>query len=105
LFEIGEKGREIAQKAEEAFVIFNNHYHGQAFVNALEVKGKLGEKVPTLPKRLLRRYPQLQELQEQKRVKLLNSLQRQLATTLLKSLSRSSSSFLSGMFYPRSHVP
>ena len=64
MFEISEKVREIGQKAEEAFVIFNNHYHGQAVCNALEIKARLGEKPPELPETLLQHYPQLKELEE-----------------------------------------
>ena len=64
MFEISEKVREIGQKAEEAFVIFNNHYHGQAVCNALEMKARLGEKLPELPETLLQHYPQLKELEE-----------------------------------------
>ncbi len=61
IFEIRERVREITQKAEEAFVIFNNHYHGQAVCNALEIKAMLGEKLPKLPETLLQHYPQLKE--------------------------------------------
>ncbi len=64
IFEISEKVREIGKKAEEAFVIFNNHYHGQAVCNALEIKARLGEKPPELPETLLQHYPQLKELEE-----------------------------------------
>lgn len=66
LFEIAERIRLIAKEAEETYVITNNHYHGKAVCNALELKGKLGEKGFKIPAVLLEHYPHLQELQEEK---------------------------------------
>jgi uncharacterized protein YecE (DUF72 family) len=66
LFEITERIREIAREAEETYVITNNHYHGKAVCNALEIKAKLGEKTLSIPGVLLEHYPQLKELQEEK---------------------------------------
>ncbi len=66
LFEITERIRQISTEAEEAYVITNNHYRGQAVCNALEIKAKLGEKDLKIPPVLLEHYPQLQELQEEK---------------------------------------
>jgi uncharacterized protein YecE (DUF72 family) len=66
LFELTERIRQISQEAEETYVITNNHYHGKAVCNALELKGKLGEKDFKIPAILLEHYPQLQELQEEK---------------------------------------
>jgi uncharacterized protein YecE (DUF72 family) len=66
LFELTERIRQIAQEAEETYVITNNHYHGKAVCNALEIKAKLGEKNLKIPEALLQHYPQLLEMQEEK---------------------------------------
>lgn len=66
LFEITERIRLIAKEAEETYVITNNHYHGKAVCNALELKAKLGEKGLKIPEILLQHYPQLQEIQAEK---------------------------------------
>ena len=66
LFEISERIRQIGKEAEEVYVITNNHYHGKAVTNALELKAKLGEKNLKVPEVLLEHYPQLKELQEGK---------------------------------------
>jgi uncharacterized protein YecE (DUF72 family) len=66
LFELTERVRQIAGEAEEMYVITNNHYRGKAICNALEIKGKLGEKGLKIPEIMLEHYPQLKELQEEK---------------------------------------
>jgi len=66
IFELAERIRQISKEAEEVYVITNNHYHGKAVCNALELKAKLGEKNPKVPQVLLEHYPQLQEIQEEK---------------------------------------
>ena len=66
LFEITEGIRQISKEAEEAYVITNNHYHGKAVCNALEIKGKLGEKGLKIPEVLLEHYLQLKEIQQEK---------------------------------------
>ncbi len=66
LFEISERIRQLSQETEETYVITNNHYHGKAVCNALELKAKLGEKNLKVPEVLLEHYPQLQELLEEK---------------------------------------
>ena len=54
-----EKLRDISRDAGTTFVFSNNHYRGQAAVNALELKSLLtGEKVP-VPAPLLETYPRL----------------------------------------------
>jgi uncharacterized protein YecE (DUF72 family) len=65
LFELSERIRQISKEAEEVYVITNNHYHGKAVCNALELKAKLGEKNPKVPELLLEHYPQLKEIQEE----------------------------------------
>jgi uncharacterized protein YecE (DUF72 family) len=67
LFELTERIRQIAQEAEETYVITNNHYHGKAVCNALEIKARLGEKDLKTPAALLEHFPQLKEIQEEKR--------------------------------------
>ncbi|MBU4331094.1 MAG: DUF72 domain-containing protein [Acidobacteria bacterium] len=54
--------KELGGKSEKVFVITNNHYRGQALVNALQLKNIIsGEKVD-LPLSLLQKYPMLQEI-------------------------------------------
>lgn len=54
--------RAIADKAENTYVITNNHYRGQAAVNALQLQFLLrGEKVAT-PDSLRAVYPELKEV-------------------------------------------
>jgi len=67
LFEVTERIRQIAKEAEEIYVITNNHYHGKAVCNALEIKARLGEKNLKIPEVLLQHYPQLKEIQEEKK--------------------------------------
>jgi len=59
IFEIGERIRQIAAGAKETYVITNNHYRGKAVCNALELKKKLGLKMPKIPDILLEHYPRL----------------------------------------------
>lgn len=49
-------------QVDEVFVITNNHYRGQAVVNAFELEYGLGERGLTLPASLLRHYPRLGRL-------------------------------------------
>jgi uncharacterized protein YecE (DUF72 family) len=53
--------KEIAAKTKEAYVITNNHFRGQAVVNALEIKATLTEKKVPAPAPLLQKYPQLED--------------------------------------------
>ena len=64
IFEIGERIRQIAAGAKETYVITNNHYRGKAVCNALELKKKLGCKLPKIPDILLEHYPQLRKEEE-----------------------------------------
>ncbi len=66
LFEITDWIRQIGREAEEVYVILNNHYHGQAVCNALEIKARLGEKNLRITELLRVHYPQLKELEEKK---------------------------------------
>lgn len=51
--------KEIAAKTKEAYVITNNHFRGQAVVNALEIKSTLVERKVPAPAPLFQKYPAL----------------------------------------------
>ncbi len=51
--------KEIAEKTRETYVITNNHFRGQAVVNALEIKSTLQEKPANAPAPLFEAYPRL----------------------------------------------
>jgi uncharacterized protein YecE (DUF72 family) len=50
---------EIAAKTKESYVITNNHFRGQAVVNALELKSTLTEQRVVAPAPLFQKYPEL----------------------------------------------
>lgn len=60
------KIKTIAEKAEKIFIVTNNHYQGQAVVNALQIKNKLTGELFNLPPRLLDRFPVLESISELK---------------------------------------
>ena len=51
--------KEIAAKTKESYVITNNHFRGQAVVNALEIKATLDEERVVGPAPLFLKYPAL----------------------------------------------
>lgn len=51
--------KEIAAKTKESYVITNNHFRGQAVVNALEIKSTLAEERVVAPAPLFQKYPGL----------------------------------------------
>lgn len=53
--------RELRKSRSAVHVVTNNHFAGQAVVNALELGALLGRPVPRVPAGLLERYPQLNE--------------------------------------------
>ena len=53
--------REIAGKTRESYVITNNHFRGQAVVNALEIKATLNEEKVPAPAPLFQKYPELED--------------------------------------------
>lgn len=53
--------KEIAKKTKESYVITNNHFRGQAVVNALEMKAVLYEERVEAPAPLFQKYPELAE--------------------------------------------
>lgn len=56
---LAEVAREISRPAAVTFVVQNNHFRGQALVNALQLRGLLGGTRPTAPAELVARYPEL----------------------------------------------
>jgi uncharacterized protein YecE (DUF72 family) len=53
--------KEIAAKTKESYVITNNHFRGQAVVNALEIKSTLEEHRVVAPAPLFEKYPALMD--------------------------------------------
>jgi uncharacterized protein YecE (DUF72 family) len=53
--------KEAAKKTRETYVITNNHFRGQAVVNALEIKAALEEQRVPAPTPLFQHYPRLEE--------------------------------------------
>jgi uncharacterized protein YecE (DUF72 family) len=51
--------RALAEGAEEMFVVQNNHFRGQALVNALQMKHRIEATRPAAPAELVRSYPAL----------------------------------------------
>ncbi len=51
--------KQIAEKTRESYVITNNHFRGQAVVNALEIKSTLREELVPAPVPLFQKYPNL----------------------------------------------
>ena len=57
--EISGRIRTMKQSAEETYVITNNHFRGQALVNAIEILEELDANPPEVPPQLAASYPQL----------------------------------------------
>lgn len=53
--------KEVAKETRETYVITNNHFRGQAVVNALEIDAALKEKQVPAPEPLFKIYPRLSE--------------------------------------------
>jgi uncharacterized protein YecE (DUF72 family) len=53
--------KEVAKKTHQSYVITNNHFRGQAVVNALEIKSILTEERVVAPAPLFEKYPGLSE--------------------------------------------
>ncbi|HLO01090.1 MAG TPA: DUF72 domain-containing protein [Pyrinomonadaceae bacterium] len=53
--------KQIAAKTKESYVITNNHFRGQAVVNALEIKATIEEERVFAPMPLIEKYPELAE--------------------------------------------
>lgn len=57
-----EKIERIRSQTDEVYVITNNHYRGQAVVNAFEIESALGRTEFVLPQHLIDEYPRLKRL-------------------------------------------
>jgi len=53
--------QEVSKQTRETYVITNNHFRGQAVVNAVEIKAALEEKPVPAPEPLFKVYPRLSE--------------------------------------------
>lgn len=53
--------KEVAKQTRETYVITNNHFRGQAVVNAIEIKAALKEEPVPAPEPLFKVYPRLKE--------------------------------------------
>ena len=53
--------RTVKQEAEETYAITNNHFRGQALVNALEILEELDARPPAVPPSLAESYPRLMQ--------------------------------------------
>ena len=57
-----EKIESTRERAQEIYAITNNHYRGQAVVNAFDLQEGLGKRDFTIPRQLVEAYPQLRRL-------------------------------------------
>jgi len=55
------RSKEIAEQAEDTYVITNNHYLGKAVVNAVEISTILRGKPQAAPAQLIEHYPELRD--------------------------------------------
>ncbi len=62
LGKLADTAREMAAQADQLIVVQNNHFRGQALVNALQMKHLLQHTRPLAPETLLAAYPQLGDL-------------------------------------------
>jgi uncharacterized protein YecE (DUF72 family) len=63
--ELAAEAHGVAERVEESYLFYNNHFGGKAVVNALQMRLEFGQKLPTLPpETLLDRYPTLREALE-----------------------------------------
>ena len=53
--------KEVAKETRETYVITNNHFRGQAVVNAIEIKAALEEEPVPAPEPLFKVYPRLSD--------------------------------------------
>ena len=53
--------KQVAKQTRETYVITNNHFRGQAVVNAVEIKAALEEELVPAPGPLFKAYPRLKE--------------------------------------------
>ena len=58
--------RRLAPQLSQLFIIFNNHYRGQAPANALELLARLSGGKVSVPPPLLNAYPRLEAISASK---------------------------------------
>lgn len=58
--------RSIAEQCEKTYVVFNNHFRGQAVVNGLQMQAILEDRQVQVPQELQRAYPELKSIVEPK---------------------------------------
>ena len=56
-----EKISEVSETASSTYVITNNHFRGQAVVNALQIRSRIEKRKVAAPKSLLEHYPVLEK--------------------------------------------
>jgi uncharacterized protein YecE (DUF72 family) len=59
-----EKIEEVSERAPETYVVTNNHFRGQAVVNALQIRARLEHRRVAAPSPLVERYPILAPIVE-----------------------------------------
>lgn len=67
---LADAARGMGAAAEALYVIANNHFRGQAFANALELKHMIQGIEPEAPEDLVAAYPQLREVVSMRRERL-----------------------------------
>ena len=59
-----DKISEVSESASESYVITNNHFHGQAVVNALQIRARIEKRKVLAPQTIRERYPILEDSTE-----------------------------------------
>jgi uncharacterized protein YecE (DUF72 family) len=62
LVEWKQRAQRIAANAERLFIIMNNHFRGQALVNAFQLRSMLTGQRQRMPETLIAAYPELREI-------------------------------------------
>lgn len=57
----------IAAQSTQTFVVFNNHFRGQAVVNAFQIAALLNQEKSAVPAHLIKAFPQLKEISAQQK--------------------------------------
>ncbi len=58
--------RELSEKSLETYIVFNNHFRGQAIVNSFQLISKLTNQKQNIPSHLVTAYPHLVSISKQK---------------------------------------
>jgi hypothetical protein len=58
----GRRAEEVAEAAQDVYVITNNHYQGKGVANALELISMLRKQKVKVPEPLREKYPQLEKI-------------------------------------------